>query len=93
MVGVSMPSRTYNILAVGKPILALTEDGSELARVIEEENVGWIVPPHDPESLIATVTEIRDNRHLLIEKSQAARAVAVGKYSLETALERYREEL
>ncbi len=93
MVGVSMPSRTYNILAVGKPILALTESGSELARLIEEENVGWIVPPHDPESLIATVMKIRDDRHLLEEKSRAARAAAVGRYSLDTALERYREEL
>ena len=31
MLGVSMPSRTYNILAAGKPILALTDKGSELA--------------------------------------------------------------
>jgi glycosyltransferase involved in cell wall biosynthesis len=41
MWGTAMPSRTYNILAAGKPILALTDDGSELARVIEEEGVGW----------------------------------------------------
>ena len=30
MKGVSMPSRTYNIMAAGKPILAIAEKGSEL---------------------------------------------------------------
>src|SRR5690606_303324 len=39
MWGVSMPSRTYNILAAGKPILAITDEGSELAMIVEEENV------------------------------------------------------
>ena len=31
MWGTAMPSRTYNIMAAGKPVLALTEKGSELA--------------------------------------------------------------
>src|SRR5690606_12472582 len=40
MLGVAMPSRTYNILAAGKPILALCDDNSELARVIADDGVG-----------------------------------------------------
>ncbi|MET0753940.1 MAG: glycosyltransferase family 4 protein, partial [Pyrinomonadaceae bacterium] len=51
MRGVSMPSRTYNILAVGKPILALAEEDSEVAEVVREDNVGWIVSPNEPEKL------------------------------------------
>ncbi len=50
MRGVAMPSRTYNILAAGKPVLALTEKGSEVARVIEDERVGWYVPPGKPDN-------------------------------------------
>ena len=34
MFGVAMPSRTYNLLAAGKPILALTESGTEVERMI-----------------------------------------------------------
>ncbi|HEX3100950.1 MAG TPA: glycosyltransferase family 4 protein, partial [Pyrinomonadaceae bacterium] len=45
MWGTAMPSRTYNIMAVGKPILALTDDGSELAQVIDEDEVGWYIRP------------------------------------------------
>jgi hypothetical protein len=45
MRGVSMPSRTYNILAAGKPILALTEANSELDLIVGEEQIGWTCRP------------------------------------------------
>lgn len=93
MVGVSMPSRTYNILAVGKPILAMTESGSELARVVEEEKVGWIVPPGEPKLLYEMIEKIRRQRGELAAMGEAARRAALEKYSLETALEKYRREL
>ncbi|HEX6123737.1 MAG TPA: glycosyltransferase family 4 protein [Pyrinomonadaceae bacterium] len=93
MVGVSMPSRTYNILAAGKPILALTESGSEVARVVSEEQVGWIVPPGNPTMLKEVVLEIVDSREQLRQMGASARKAAIAKYSLESALKRYREEL
>lgn len=93
MVGVSMPSRTYNILASGRPILALTEQGSEIARVVEEDRVGWIVPPGDSEALIETVVEILDSKDRLSGMAVAARQSAVTKYSLDSALEKYRSSL
>ena len=55
MRGVAMPSRTYNLLAAGKPILALTEENSEIARVIEEDKVGWWVLPGEPEKLLQAI--------------------------------------
>jgi glycosyltransferase involved in cell wall biosynthesis len=93
MVGVSMPSRTYNILAAGRPVLALTEEGSELARVVEEDEIGWVVPPSDPKSLAAAVLEIMDNRNRLTAMGESARRSALTKYSLETALEKYRNAI
>lgn len=93
MVGVSMPSRTYNILAAGKPILALAEDGSEICRVVDEDNVGWVVRPGDAKLLARTIAEIADRRSELKTMGEAARASALEKYSLETALEKYRREL
>ncbi|MEP6705449.1 MAG: glycosyltransferase family 4 protein [Acidobacteriota bacterium] len=93
MLGVSMPSRTYNILAAGKPILALTEEGSELARVVHEEGVGWVVPPGDPQLLKETVLEILSSRENLPAMADAARTAALGKYRVETAIEKYRSAL
>lgn len=93
MVGVSMPSRTYNILAAGRPILALTEEGSEVARVVQEEKVGWVVPPGDPESLKDTILEILASRENLPAMAEAARTSAVTKYTLENALDEYRKAI
>lgn len=93
MWGVSMPSRTYNILAVGKPILALTEPDSELARVVVEENVGWNVAPNEPEMLLETIYRIYAEREKLVEMGKRARRSAVEKYSPEKAVSSYLAEL
>jgi colanic acid biosynthesis glycosyl transferase WcaI len=93
MWGVSMPSRTYNILAAGKPILALTENDSEIAKVIAEENVGWTVPPNEPEKLLRVIFEIYENKARLSEMGKNSRRAALEKYSLETALKKYKGAL
>lgn len=91
MRGVAMPSRTYNFLAAGKPILALTEENSEVARVIEEDRVGWIVPPSEPTKLLKIIYKIYDERNLLSDIGQRARESALDKYSVETAVSKYKE--
>ncbi len=93
MLGVSMPSRTYNILAAGKPILALTERGSEIERVIGDDDVGWSVPPGDPDALVETLCRIASARGELPAMGARARRAAIERYSLELAVERYRGEL
>lgn len=94
MRGVSMPSRTYNALAAGKPILALAEDGSEVARVIEEEGVGWVVAPGKTAELTALVREIAAAApETLEEMSRRARRAAVKTYAPDTALGAYQREL
>jgi len=92
MWGTAMPSRTYNILAAGKPILALTDNGSELARVIEEDKVGWYTQPGNVDDLQAKMLEIFEQRAHLREMGQRARGVAIKKYSLTSAIERYSTE-
>ncbi|HKX84890.1 MAG TPA: glycosyltransferase, partial [Pyrinomonadaceae bacterium] len=93
MKGVSMPSRTYNALAAGKPILGIVEEGSELAQVVSDDHVGWIVPPHKPDLLHDAMLEIYQHRHDLAEMAKRARSAALHRYSLELALERYRAAL
>jgi glycosyltransferase involved in cell wall biosynthesis len=89
MWGAAMPSKTYNIMAAGKPILALTDPGSELAQVIEEEGIGWFLPPGEPAVLLETLETIYQNREKLNEMGQRARRAAEVKYSLTMALNNY----
>jgi colanic acid biosynthesis glycosyl transferase WcaI len=93
MYGLAMPSRTYNFLAAGKPLLALCDDGSELARVIDEENVGWHIVPGDPDRLAELIASIAADRAQLEEMGKRARAAAEFKYSPQGAIELYRRAL
>ena len=47
----SVPSKTYSILAAGRPLIASVDPGSEVARVVETAGAGTAVPPEDAESL------------------------------------------
>ncbi len=93
MRGVAMPSRTYNFLAAGKPILALTDEKSEVATVIEEDRVGWFVPPHEPEQLLAMIYKIYEERDGIEKMGVRARRTALEKYSVEVAIEKFKKVL
>ncbi len=93
MWGTAMPSRTYNIMAAGKPILALTDARSELAQVIDEDNIGWHIPPGDPDSLLEAILDIYERRSDLDEMGGRAREAALQKYSRAIAIEAYRRAL
>lgn len=93
MSGVSVPSRMYNILAAGKPILAVTDAVSELAQVVREEQVGWVVEPGRPDLLAAAVREAAADAQLLKDMSQRARQAVDEKYSLPRIVAAYRDLL
>ncbi len=90
MSGLSVPSRMYNILAAGKPIIAVTDPDSELAMLILEENIGWIVAPNNPDELVATILEANKNNDTLIEMGKRCRVIAEKKYSLNVTINAYR---
>jgi colanic acid biosynthesis glycosyl transferase WcaI len=93
MRSVSMPSRTYNAIAAGKPILALAEAGSEIDRVVAEENIGWRVEPGDATLMVKRLNEICERKQDLSEMGTRARYAALSKYSLETAIGNYKNVL
>ena len=88
--GVSIPSRLYNLLAVGRPIIVGTEPHSEAAIEFAQEAIGWIVPPEDPVELARAIRVAANDRSATICKGQQAAVVAL-KYSQEAAMLRYRE--
>lgn len=89
MLGVSVPSRGYNLLAAGKPIVAVLAKHSELARLVAEEQVGWVVPPGNGELLAQAVLEAKNNRPLLFTMSNKAREVALKRCSAQQSLHAY----
>jgi colanic acid biosynthesis glycosyl transferase WcaI len=90
MKGISVPSRLYNVLAAGRPILAVAEPGSELARIVIEEGVGRVVAPGDGSAIASAIIEMSQDKETLFEMGERGRAAAVGKYSYLPVLDQFR---
>lgn len=93
MAGVSVPSRMYNVLAAGKPILALADAHSELALVVQEGNVGWHVQPSVPERIAEVLREASSKPDLLSEMSKRARSMVLTNYTQSQIMQKFEELL
>ncbi len=82
MSGNSVPSRMYNVMAAGKPILALSEAESELVRVVAEDDIGWTLPATaTPADIAAVIRDAAADRARLVQMGDRARRVAEERYS------------
>jgi len=54
--GVSVPSRFYNLLAIGRPVILVSEPDAEAALTVIEHDVGWVVEPGNADALAKTVS-------------------------------------
>lgn len=81
MAGISVPSRMYNQMAVGKPIAAVADEWSELAQVVREEDIGWVVAPGDVDSLVHVLEFAADRPHLCTQMGSRAAEIARTKYA------------
>lgn len=53
--GVSVPSRFYNLLAIGRPVILVSEPDAEAALTVTEHDVGWVVAPGNADELAKAV--------------------------------------
>jgi glycosyltransferase involved in cell wall biosynthesis len=54
--GVSVPSRFYNLLAIGRPVILVSEADAEAALTVTEHDVGWVVEPGRADELAKAVS-------------------------------------
>jgi colanic acid biosynthesis glycosyl transferase WcaI len=90
MAGVSVPSRMYNVMAAGKSIIAAADEASEIAMIVNEEKIGWLVPPDRPDLLVETIQSARLDSAGLREMGRRARVAVEREYSLHRVLALYR---
>ncbi|MDA8117026.1 MAG: glycosyltransferase family 4 protein [Actinomycetota bacterium] len=89
MLGVSVPSRLYNYLAAGRPVIVVGDHGSEACLTVEEEQVGWFVGAGDWQGLADAVRSARGNPVAVREMGRRAREVAEARFSREVVLRQY----
>ena len=86
--GVSVPSRFYNLLAVGRPVILVSEPDAEAAVTVIEHGVGWVVTPGNADDLARTI-RVASLREDVSKADRAAKiaerfnfAAAMSSYSL-----------
>lgn len=89
MGGISVPSRLYNIMASGRPVLGICDRDSELALTIQEENIGWTAEPDDVEEVVRALQHAFDSRQELPQYSTRARTAAETRYAFAQILEQF----
>ncbi|MPZ68118.1 MAG: glycosyltransferase [Actinobacteria bacterium] len=57
----SVPSKTYSILAAGRPVVASVDAGSEVARILASADAGLAVPPEDSEAFTKAIRTLLDD--------------------------------
>jgi colanic acid biosynthesis glycosyl transferase WcaI len=88
--GVSVPSRIYNLLAVGRPVIVAAETNSEAALMLKEEDIGWIVRPEDPLDLAEAIRSAASDCVETLAKGRRA-ALAAQRYTYDRAIASYRQ--
>jgi glycosyltransferase involved in cell wall biosynthesis len=84
--GVSVPSRFYNLLAIGRPVILVSEPDAEAALTVTEHDVGWVVEPGNAGELAKTISRAAGAR----DPQRAGRAVEIaGRFDFETAMTAY----
>ena len=84
---VSVPSKTYSIMASSRPVIAAIDPDNEIPRLLERARAGVSVAPDDADALRAAITKLVDaptvreslgkNGREWVERHASPRAVAV----------------
>jgi len=88
---VSVPSKTYSILAAGRPILASIDPGTEVPRILESSGAGVAVPPDNAEVFVDGIRQLLADPERLETMGRLGREFVENGVSPRAVAERYVE--
>lgn len=91
MEGLCVPSKFYSFLAAGRPTLALMGSECEVARVIEEEQCGFVLDQPSGSEIAKLLRDCADGRHDLEEMGCRARKSLERSWSSSRIAENYKK--
>jgi len=91
--GVSVPSKLYGVMAAGKLVLGVLEEGSEARLIIEETGCGYVTEPgqyDEVEKIIQRFITERDNENKM---GKSGRGYLVKNLTRNISVKKYIEEI
>jgi glycosyltransferase involved in cell wall biosynthesis len=90
LAGFVVPSRTFGIMAVGRPLIVAADADSETVALVEAAGAGVSVPAGRPDLLAAAIRDLHDRRDDLVVMGRRAREFVVANHDRVVTLGRYR---
>jgi colanic acid biosynthesis glycosyl transferase WcaI len=89
----SMPSKVYELMASGRPILASAEPGSDVRTLIERIGCGLCVDPQHVDQLVMAIRVLYHNPDLCAAMARKGRAAAEERFSRQVVARQYHDLL
>ncbi len=93
MAGLGVPSRIYNVMAAGRPVVAAVDADSEIAALVAEEDIGWVLSPGDTAAFAGAIREALADPAGVAARGGRARRAAEQTYAPATVIGQYRQVL
>jgi colanic acid biosynthesis glycosyl transferase WcaI len=86
--GAVVPSKTYGIMAAGRPVLYIGPHGATPARLLESHGCGWRIEPGDAAGMVRLLERLEQDRGLVREAGALARRAFEKYYDRPTGVAR-----
>lgn len=93
LAGLSVPSKTYGVLAAGRPVLFVGDPRSDVARLVSEAGCGAVVSSGESERLADVIETWADDPALVDEMGRKARRLFESRFDRPHAVAAYVESL
>jgi glycosyltransferase involved in cell wall biosynthesis len=91
--GLVFPSKFYGVLAAGRPLIFLGDEGSDIARLVKHHDIGEVVPPEDGARLADSIRKIAADPLRHRGMGERARALCDSQFSRARALNNWKNVL
>jgi len=88
-----VPSKAYGVLAAGRPMIYQGCSRGEIARMVNENDVGFVVSQGDVAGLSSAILRAQQQEQWRHEAGCRARALAEGRYGTERSIAAYADVL
>ena len=87
--GIILPSKFYGVLAAGRPTIFVGPAGSEVAKVIREQDCGFVIANGDVDHFASVLRALRADRARAAEIGHRGRRALEQRYSMQRACARW----
>ena len=84
--GLIVPSKVYGIAAAGRPIIAVTAKGGEIARLVKAHDCGIVVEPGHVNDMVKAIIQLSTNTAAATGMGRQSRAMLEAKFTRRHAL-------